>query len=263
MIALIAGSLSMGISGQGLSASDKQIVESARSKYYNLEELGFQSATCKVNFDFSTIPSLAAEDKETTYRLLRAVRFSLNLEGKNPSVLYSYPSGTTDTAQQRAAPTTNLLKSLATGVFQTWPTKGLRGPIPAFDSQIQGVVATNDGYVVTLKVPGGPVQVEINKDYLVRRIVSVGGKIDERPLYSPTPDGLIFSGVYVIDDSEQGGRVEVQYELENTIVDGLRLPTFVHLRVNQNIDVKFSLSDCSVERGRVLSVKPPAVPDQK
>jgi hypothetical protein len=253
----------MAISGQGLSTSEKQIVESARSKYYNLEGLGFQSATCKVNFDFSTIPSLAAEDKEATYRLLRAIRFSLNLERKNPSVFYSYPLGTSDTAQQRAAPTTNLLKSLAMGVFQTWPTKGLRGPIPAFDSQIQGAVATDDGYVVTLKVPGGPVQVEMNKDYLVRRIVSVGGKIDERPLYAATPEGLIFAGVYVIDDSEQGGRVEVQYELENTIVDGLRLPTFVHLRVNQNIDVKFSLSDCSVEKGRVLFLKPPAVADQK
>jgi hypothetical protein len=145
LIALIAGSLSMAISGQGLSTSDKQIVETARSKYYNLEGLGFQAATCRVNFDFSTIPSLAAEDKEATYRLLRAVRFTLNLEGKNPSVLYSYPPGTNDTAQQRAAPTTNLLKSLAMGVFQTWPTKGLRGPIPAFDSQIQGAVAANDG----------------------------------------------------------------------------------------------------------------------
>lgn len=256
---MIAMSLVTTISGQELSASDKQIVESARSRYYNLAGLGFQSATCTVNFDFLTIPSLAVENKEASYKILRATRFTLKLEGKNPSVLYNYPTGTDESAKKRVAPLTNLLQSLAMGLFQTWPTKGLSGPIPPFDSQIQSVAAVNDGYVMMLKVPGGPVKIEMNKDYLVNRIVSIGGKIDEQPHYVTTADGLIFAGNKVIDDSEQGGRVAVQYELESAIVEGFRLPSFIYLRVNQNIDVKFSLSDCSVDKGTVIVVKPPAI----
>jgi len=255
--------LSITISGQELSAGDKQIVESARSKYYNLESLGFQSAICSVSFDISTIPLLPLEKNEESYKLLRATRFILKLEGMNPSVLYSYPTGTNERAQQRVAPMANLLKSLVMGLFQTWPTKGLHGPIPAFDSMIQSVVATNDGYVMILKVSGGPVRIEMNKDYLVNRIISIGGKIDEHPYYVPTPDGLIFAGNSAIDDSEQGGRVEVQYVLENALVDGLRLPSSAHLLVNRNIDVRFALSDCTVNKGVVIVVKPTKVNDQK
>jgi hypothetical protein len=187
----------------------------------------------------------------------------LKLEGKNPSVHYSYPIGTSEIAQQQASPLTNVLQSLAMGLFQTWITKGLQGPIPAFYSQVQSINATKDGYLMVLNVPGGPVQIEMDKDYLVKRIVSVGGKIDERPVYLPSLSGLIFTGNDVIDDSEQGGRVKIQYELENSIVDGFRLPSSIHLRVNQNIDVKFSLSNCAIEKGTVIVVNPPDVREQK
>jgi hypothetical protein len=254
---------SMNLLCQELSPSDKQIVESARLSYYNLERLGFLSATCKVNFDFSTIPSIPVEDREASYRLLHTMRFTLMLEGKNPTVYYSYPAGADEITKQRIAPLANLLKSLASGLFQTWTSKGLDGPIPAFDTMVQSVATANDGYVMTLKVPGGPIRVEMNKNYLVNRIVSIGGKIDEQPHYSPTADGLIFTGNNVIDDSEQGGRVTVQYEIENAIVEGFWLPSSVHLRVNQNINVKFSLSDCSVDKGTVIVVKPSEVSDHQ
>jgi len=259
LVVAFAVSLSINVLGQQLSAGDRKILESARSRYYNLVSLGFQSTVCSVDFDFSTIPWIPIEDRESSYELLKATRFSLKLDGKNPSVAYVYASGTTDSDIQKAAPLANLLKSLAMGLFLTWPTKGLQGPIPPFDSQFESVAKTDDGYRLILKVAGGPVQVDMSKDYLVTRIVSVGGKIDERPVYTPTPDGLIFSGNHATDDSEQGGRVELQYELENTIVDGLRLPSSARLRVNQNIDVRFALADCSVEKATVIVVEPPAV----
>jgi hypothetical protein len=63
-IVLITGIFSMGAIGQELSAGNEKIVEAARSRYYNLASLGFQSATCSVNFDFSTVPFLLPEDQE-------------------------------------------------------------------------------------------------------------------------------------------------------------------------------------------------------
>jgi hypothetical protein len=257
LVALIAALLPMSNLGQDLHLAEQEVLESARSRYYNLEAQGFQSAKCAVNFDFSTVPSLPLEDKEASYALIKAARFSLNLEGKSPEAYYSYPTGASDTAKKHADPLANLLKSLVLGLFQTWISKGLHGPIPAFNSQIDSIARVEGGYRLTLNVPGGPGQVEMDESYLVRRIVTVGGKIDERPVYASTPDGFVFAENVATDESEAGGKVEVRYELENKVVDGLRLPASVRLRVNQNIDVRFSLVDCAVQKATVIHAKPP------
>lgn len=143
------------------------------------------------------------------------------------------------------------------GVFQTWLSKGLQGPIPPFDSQIESVAAKERGYVLNLRMPGGPVRVFLDKDYLVTEIASADGRTDERPKYAAGTDGLILVGNDATDDSEQQGRTEVKYEIENSVLDGLRVPSYVHLRVNQNIDTRFSLDACVVKKGMVIHVNPP------
>ena len=150
-----------------------------------------------------------------------------------------------------------MLSSLVKGLFLTWPTKGLNGPIPMFDSQIKSAVETSDGYRLVLSLPGDPVRIEMNKDYLVTEIVSVGGKVVERPEYRPSPEGLVFSGNAAIDNSEGSRPVNVTYELDSSMVDGFRLPTVVRLQVHPNIDVKLALNGCTVSRGTVISVQPP------
>jgi hypothetical protein len=69
---------------------------------------------------------------------------------------------------------------------------------------------------------------------------------------------LVFVGEETTDDSEQGGRVEVKYELETSVLDGLRVPSSEHLRVNQNMDVRFALDECAVKKAIVVRVNPPA-----
>jgi hypothetical protein len=249
--------LPIGMPGQSLTAEDQKLLESARSRYYNLEERGFLSASCSVDFDFSTIPSIPVEDRDATYRLVKETRFTLNLDRKNPTVSFSYPMGASDSARRHADPLAGLLRSLVFGLFQTWPSKGLHGPVPAFSSQIESVERVEGGYKFVLKVPGGPVQIEMDKNYLVRRITSIGGKVEELPIFDSTPDGLIFAGNVATDDSEVGGRVQVRYEFANSMVDGFRLPSSVRLRVNQNIDVRYSLTDCSVQKGTVIRATAP------
>lgn len=241
---------------KGLSPDEQKIVESARSRYYSLDGHGFVSATCSVKFDFSTVPILPSTNPAENLKLLKLTQFDLTLDRNGPTVSHMYPNGSSDDMQRRADQMANLLTSLIQGLFLTWPTKGLNGPIPAYDSQIKSAVETNDGYRLILSFPGDPVRIDINKDYLVTEIVSVSGKADERPRYSPTPEGLIFVG-NVATDKEESGLVEVKYELENSIIDSLRLPTTVHLQVHPNIDVKFALSGCIVKKGTVLSVQPP------
>jgi hypothetical protein len=257
-LTLFVASLSLNAYGQQLSAADVKLVDSARARYYNLEAAGFQSLTCSVKFDFSTVPLLQPGNDDPTRRLLEATVFTLTLDGKSgPTVQHRYPSGASESVIREASQVANLLTSLVTGLFQTWPSKGLRGPIPPFNSQIESVISTEDGYTLGLRVPGEPVQVSLDKDYLVTEIVSAKGRIDERPKYAPSAEGLVFAGNDAIDDSEQTGQVEVKYELETSVLDGLRVPSSAHLRVNQNIDVKFALNECAVRKAIVVHVNPP------
>lgn len=260
-VLVVAVSIAQNAGAQGLSPDERKIVESARSRYYSLDSHGFISATCSVKFDFLTVPILPSGDSADNLKLLEATQFTLTLNRNGPTVQHKYPDGTNDDAERSAESSASLLSSLVQGLFLTWQSKGLNGPIPMFDSQIKSAVETNDGYRLILSVPGDPVRIEMNKDYLVTEIVSVGGKVDERPQYLPSPEGLIFTGNIATDDSESSGRVEVKYELDSSMVEGFRLPTSAHLQVSHNIDVKLALNGCTVSKGVVVSVQPPDAAD--
>lgn len=250
-------SIARNAGAQGLSPDERRIVETARSRYYSLDGHGFVSVTCSVKFDFSTVPILLSADSAGDLRQIEATKFTLTLDRNGPTVQHEFPDATDEGTRRRADPTVNLLSSLVQGLFLTWPTKGLNGPIPMFDSQIKSAVETSDGYRLVLSFPGDPVRIEMNKDYLVTEIVSVGGKVDERPEYRSSPEGLVFSGNAAVDNSESSGPVNVTYKMENSVIDGFRLPTAVHLQVHPNIDVTFALDGCSVSRGTVISAQPP------
>ena len=255
---LLAFVLNMGYAhAQTLSVDDRQIAESARTKYYNLEARGFQSLKCAVKFDLSTVPLLSQASDNPVRRLIESTNFALVIDGKGrPNVQYAYPSDGDANTEKQAAQVTSLLRSLVGGLFQTWPSKGLNGPIPSFDNQIESITATDHGFTFSLRVPGAPVEVILDKDYLATEIVSTGGKLRERPKYIPTPEGLVFAGNEADDKSNPNGPVAVKYELETSLIEGLRVPTSAHLQVNGNIDVKFAMTGCAVQKATIIQVKP-------
>ena len=255
---VVAFIVPIGTLGQQLSSAEKSMADAARAKYYNLEAAGFQSLTCSVKFDFSTVPLLPSASDDPTRKLLERTLFIFALDGKGrPSVEHHFPDEATEEAKQQASQVTSLLTSFVMGLFQTWPSKGLEGPIPPFDSQIEHVAKTDQGYMFSLRVPGAPVEVTTDQNYLATAIVSLGGKVKERPVYVSTPEGLVFTGNDALDESHPGSQVEVRYELGSTMVDGLRVPSSARLRVNQNVDVRFALDQCSAKRATVLNVAPP------
>jgi hypothetical protein len=255
----IGSLIAVAASAQSLTAGQQSILKAARAKYYSLESRGFASASCTANFDFETMPSLPSADPTAGRRVIEKTVFSLNIGGTDRSpikVKVQYPKEASDKERELVAPLASVLRSLVQGTFQTWGTKGFHGPIAAFDSEIESVTASSSGYTIVLANDDDPVRIELDKNYLVTEIVSNGGKIDEKPVYASTPDGWVYAGNLAIDDSNPNGKVTVQYELGLQVVDGLRLPSTVHLRVNKNINVKFSLNNCIVRKGVVLNVAP-------
>ncbi|MES2392221.1 MAG: hypothetical protein V4555_11310, partial [Acidobacteriota bacterium] len=150
----------------------------------------------------------------------------------------------------------NLLRALVLGVFMTWPTKGLQGPIPPFDNQIEKITQSDTGFVFHLRVPGGPVEMATDRNFLVTQITSIDGAVVEHPAFTASPDGFVFSGNHAVDTSHPGNVADVTYNFDISTVDGFRLPSAVHLQVN-NIDVRYTLTACAVKKGTVLKVAPP------
>jgi hypothetical protein len=244
---------------QELSVADSKIVESARAKYYDLAAAGFHSLSCSVAFDFSTVPLVSPSEDDPTRKLLENTRFDLDLDEKGrPSIAEHYPPGTSSAQEQTASRAANLLKALVGGLFQTWPSKGLQGPIPPFDAQIKSVKATDTGYAIDLFVPGAPVRVLLDKSFVATEILSQSGKLDEHPSYQLSPDGLIFTGNDVLDNTHPQP-VKVRYSLDYIILDGLRVPSSARLRVNDNIDIKFKLDHCAVKKASVLRIPRAAI----
>lgn len=240
---------------QQLSSAEKAIHSAARSKYYDLSTRGFNSLNCSVRFDMATVPMMSAESDPAKSVLISRLEFTLMLDNRGrPTVGLRFPDGTSEVAKQAIAQVAGLMKAFISGVFDTWATKGLQGPIPPFDKQIESITETEQGFIFSLDVPGKPVQIFTDKSYSVTSIVSIEGKLKERPAYVTSPEGLIYAGVEAVDARDPANPVRVRYELGTQLVNGLQVPGTVRLRVNDNIDVKYRLDACVVQKQTVVQV---------
>jgi hypothetical protein len=132
----------------------------------------------------------------------------------------------------------------------------MRTPIP--DARhIKSLTADQSAYQLKF-VSGFPIEVTLSKGYVITRILSMAPAqtIDEHPDYSPSPQGLLLTGMDATSKANDG-TTHVAYDLSYQTVDTLEFPQNIHLVVNDNIDLKFSLQSCSAVRGTVLSVGPP------
>jgi hypothetical protein len=243
--------------GQQLSPSDKELLKTARKKYYNLSVAGFDGMNCLIKYDYATVPLMPSSEEDPLRKLLETTAFTLAIDSKGRvTVDHQFPADSSEEARQHAAQLTNLMTAFASGLFQTWATKGLQGPIPPFDSEIASVSASGGGYVFSLRVPGSPVEVKTDKDFLVSEITSVGGRLIEHPVYGPSSDGFVFVGNAAVDQSNPTQTVEISYQLELSLINGLRVPTSAHLQVKPDIHTTFRLDGCAVRKGTVIHIAP-------
>jgi hypothetical protein len=242
----------MGARTQELTGTGRQrVLETARSRYYTLTGLGAKSFTCGVHFDLQTLsPGLLPPSDTADRALLQGASFTLKVTQNGPSVAYRFPDGAVSQSQDVVAGVTLWITEIVQGFFQTWPAKGLHGPIPR-DREVEHVQREGDGYLVTVKAPGGTADLHLDKDLLVRRIVSRSkdAEVEERPAFTANPAGLLFTGNESVS-KDPLGVTQVRYGLEEAPVDGVLLPRSVHLVVGSHMDVRFDLVGCRVTMGK-------------
>ena len=237
---------------QELAGADRQkILDAARAHYYHLTTLGLKSFTCGVNFDLSTISKALLPETDAADRmLLQNAVFVLQVTASGPMVRYQFPEGSVSQSQDVVSGVTLWITEIVQGFFQTWPAKGFDGPIPR-DKLVQTVARDGDGYRVDVKSANGSSEVRLDKELVVREVLSRGrdGEVDEHPAFAATPDGLVFAGNETVDRSRTGV-TKVRYTIEQGEAGGVRLPRAVHLVIGEHVDVRFALSGCKVVTGK-------------
>jgi hypothetical protein len=234
-----------------------KIVSEARSQYYNLEVKGLTSFQCQVDFDLHTLPEqILPETAIDDRKILKSMVLTLKVNHEGTHLEYSHRPSTMSSQAEQAA---NIIQSLVSGFWMTWPTKGLNGPIPPFDKWVKQIQVLPSGYEVSADsaLASGLQSIFLDKDLHVTRILSVGGKVDERPAYVQTADGLVYSGLDATSEDQSGGKTVVHFEIESALVDGFHLPQQVHMKVNDNLNVRFVMSACSAKKANaVLKISP-------
>jgi hypothetical protein len=150
-----------------------------------------------------------------------------------------------------------LLSSLVSGTLQTWETKYIHGPMPEA-RYVTGVEKTDDGYVVTSSNAPAQFRDVLSSDYRIGEMATKApnNEIDEHTGFSDSPQGLVLTSNDVTN-REGDETTHIQYEMTYQMAEGFRLPNTLHLKVNDNIDMKFAFESCSVQKGKIISVMPP------
>src|ERR1700712_5057688 len=80
---------------QEVTGSERQrVLETARSRYYNLTGLGVKSFTCGVNFDLDTLSKGFLPAGDIADRaLLQTAIFTLKVTPGGPSLKFQFPDG--------------------------------------------------------------------------------------------------------------------------------------------------------------------------
>jgi hypothetical protein len=231
-------------------AARQRVLETARSRYYNLTGLGVKSFTCGVNFDLGTLSKGFLPPEDAADRaLLQAAIFTLKVTPGGPTLKFQFPNGARSESADIVAGVTLWISELVQGFFQTWPLKGFYGPIPPADKNVQGIAQDGDGYRVTVKVPGGPLTLKLDKSYSITEVEGQNGTLVEQPIYTAAPEGLVFTG-NATQETQPTGVTRTRYAIDIGRVDGFILPQHVHLLVGDHVDVKFALSGCKVQTSK-------------
>jgi hypothetical protein len=258
--AALSGFLAVGVAcAQELTAAQREeFVRQAQPRYYSPVEHGFVSMTCDLKLDWGTVPKLMLAPPALAGRgrlESTKLRFTMRSDG-NSSVAHEYANDTPALIKPVYDKFFEWTSNVVTGFFTTWGSKAMRTPIPDV-RHIMSLTADQNSYLLKFD-SGMPIEVTLSKDYTITRILSKSPAqtIDEHTQYSPSPRGLLLTGVDAISTAS-GGATHVTYDLSYQTIDTLEFPQNIHLVVDDNINMKFGLENCAPVHATVIEVAPP------
>jgi hypothetical protein len=247
-----------GTIAQDLTAAQQaDILQHARSLYYNPGANGLVAVNCEIKLDWSKVPRAIlapAENAGTEY--LRLTKFQLTVDSTGAqNITHDYPRGT----PRQPIPTYDKFYDWASKVIgaflMSWKSKAIQSPFPD-PKTISHFASTPDGYQVTTKYTDTTVVLSLSKDLSLTRILTlgVGQSLEERTTYTQTPQGLTLTAVDATSTAADGTH-HIAYDLTYEPTDIYRseisipFPNRVHLVLNDQVDMRFSFQNCLAKRG--------------
>jgi hypothetical protein len=243
-------------SAWGQAPSSAQIVEDARTDYYNLPAQGLKEFRCDVRVDWDAAVDSAKMDaagRGEVLRVLRqthfevavgtrgASRVSLGFEGAAPS---------DDLAARVQAATAGVLRSLS-GALDEFSSLSFGSPLPP--DRDYRVEAQGDRVRVTFGSDDVRIVETMNKDHAIEEMIvaTQHATVTVRPEFKRSEKGFLPA---VIDSSVEAAgadKMELHVEIAYQKVQGFDLPLTVRVRDRQvagGAPLEFSFSNYQVTR---------------
>ena len=230
------------------------LLTAARAQYYNLRFQGLKSFSCNVDVDWNAIFTEAAgaplpADNPMMVYLLKSRLGLKETVATGAEVTWANTGTPPDSVAASVNQLRGGVKQMLSGFFETW-TANINGDL--FSKDVTSVTATNGGYLVDEKSPGGNSDtLTFNKDMLLSHVSnkSAGVVTEIDPRYSKTPQGLLVNDIEA--DSKQTAAeppTHVSMTTDYQTVEGFQLPNTIVLSVRNIATFKLKLTGCVVEK---------------
>jgi hypothetical protein len=256
-VALVSSLLSLpAASAFGQAPSNAQIVEDARTDYYNLPQQGLKEFRCDLRVDWGTAldstktdaagrEELLAELRQTHFEAAvgtsGAPRVSLRFEGAAPS---------DDLAARVHAATAGVQRSLS-GALDEFSSLLFGSPLPP--DRDYHVAAQGDRLQITFGSDEVRIVETMNKDHAIEEMIvaTQHATVTVRPEFKHAEKGFLPA---VIDSSVEAAgadKMELHVEIAYQNVEGFDLPQTVSVRDKQvagGARLEFSFSNYQITR---------------
>lgn len=227
---LVAVACAPGRAGtQNDEAGKKQILTTARQKYYNLRQAGLSEFQVNIKPNWQAVADF--QSNTAALRVLEGIRFSISIDSES-KLRMDHQTELIPTGQKASEYVDKIFADMDQAVsrfISTWSVFMLTSPFSPSESSYD-IKEFADHYQFSRPEGATNVLTITDKDFKINEIRVTGAtfKASLKPLLKETPAGFILNG-YVANYDTGSRNTQVEVRLEYQLVNGLQLPRKVNV----------------------------------
>ena len=232
LAAAILVAVSCALANAGTQSSEvekKQILATARQKYYNLRRAGLIEFEANLKPNWQVVADF--QSNSDALKVLEGMNLSISIDSES-KLRMDHPTDLIPATEKAADYMKKIFDHMDQAVsrfISTWSVFMLTSPFSPVDSSYE-IAEFADRYQFSRREGETNVVTLTDKNFRINEIKVTGEnlKASLKPLLKETPDGLILSG-YVANYETSSRHTRVETSLEYQLVNGLQLPRKVNV----------------------------------
>jgi len=214
---------------QSSEVDKKQILATARQKYYNLRRSGLIELEASLKPNWQAVADFRSHT--AALEILEGMKLSISIDSES-KLRMDHPTDLIPATEKAADYMKKIFDHLDQAVsrfISTWSVFMLTSPFSPVDSSYE-ITEFADRYQFSRKEGATNVVTLTDKDFRINEIRVTGEnlKASLKPLLKEAPGGLILNG-YVANYETSSRHTRVETSLEYQLVNGLQLPRKVNV----------------------------------